>query len=486
MVTIRKYLTLAISGASIALLSACQQTASTANENQVSIPAGQPAPFSDPSNKGGWVLNEEISDEFEGDSIDKSKWLVQGDNGEYYIWKGRAPSQFTAHNVLVEDGKLKIRSQWEPDYPFAFEEGHEGNTYGEHEGQKVPVTTGAVVSRKRFMNGYMEVKSKAADAAMTSSFWMIGYQQELDVFEQMGNPKILGNIREDHFKCTVHDWSPPAIRPTRLFGYSKKLPFRVADDFHVYGAEWGEDYLSLYIDGEHVHTVTQDELGQDWVLNNPMEIWLDSEIFTWLGLPHKEELPADFEVEYMRVWQKPSDNLLAKDRAFFGFEGPILFEDQPRPLDLLPESSIPDDYQKFWLIDDVSKEYLRFADNRGAVGVNSLKFVPRRNMPDVQAYTPKGAINLPAGEYEISFKIWLRHGWHVENLYLGLTSPEVKIEPFELTNGERGGWITMKKRFTKTQASNPDDQLSIHVYKDELPPGSVDFYLDDIQIKAVD
>lgn len=86
----------------------------------------------------------------------------------------------------------------------------------------------------------------------------------------------------------------------------------------------GIDYLKLYRDGVLIDHITQDELGTDWVLNNPMEIWLDSEIFKWLGMPDAEELPVDFEIEYMRVWQKPTDNLL--DRAFYGFEGPILLK----------------------------------------------------------------------------------------------------------------------------------------------------------------
>ncbi len=71
-------------------------------------------PLSDPENQGDWILNEAISDEFEGSELDPGKWFIQGTDGEYYIWKGRAPSQFAPHNVRIEDGKLKIRSQWEP------------------------------------------------------------------------------------------------------------------------------------------------------------------------------------------------------------------------------------------------------------------------------------------------------------------------------------------------------------------------------------
>ncbi|MEQ8837131.1 MAG: hypothetical protein RID07_10050, partial [Lacipirellulaceae bacterium] len=155
----------------------------------------QSSPVSDPQNLGGWVLRTDISDEFEGTEIDESKWFVQGKNDKYYIWKGRAPSQFAPHNVRVEDGKLKLRTQWEPDFPFARGEGHEGNDYAIHNVKTIPVTTAGVITRKRFLNGYMEARTKAGNAAMTSSFWCIGYESELDVYEQMGKPKIQGDIR---------------------------------------------------------------------------------------------------------------------------------------------------------------------------------------------------------------------------------------------------------------------------------------------------
>ncbi|MEO0332021.1 MAG: family 16 glycosylhydrolase, partial [Bacteroidota bacterium] len=272
-------------------------TAKTANKH--------PVPFSDPNNREGWVLNQEISDEFEGSQLDTNKWFIEGLNGRYYIWKGRSPAQFVPHNVIVDDGKLKLRTQWEPDFPFD-QEGYSesgGDPYGHFKGKDIPVTTAGVVTKKRFLNGYMEVKSKAGDAAITAAFWAIGYEQELDIYEQMGAPKIDGYIKANTVRTAVHDWSPPAVRPTRVFGYDEQgLPYRTADEFHVYGAEWGRNYLKVYRDGKLTYHITQDELGTDWVLNNPMEIWLDSEAFNWLGLPHKEELPVDFEIEYLRVW----------------------------------------------------------------------------------------------------------------------------------------------------------------------------------------
>ncbi|TMM53416.1 glycosyl hydrolase family protein [Maribacter algarum] len=450
-------------------------------------------PASDPNNEGGWILNEEVSDEFEGKELDRNKWFIEGENGDYYIWKGRPPSQFVPHNVIVENGKLKLRTKWEPDYKFANEnyaDGGNNDAYGIFEGKPLPVTTAGVITKKRFLNGYMEVKSKAGNAAITAAFWGIGYEQELDIFEQMGNPKVKdGDITDTGSKSTIHDWSPPAERPTWAYTTkNNKLPFRVADDFHVYGAEWGEDYLKLYRDGKLIDEVTQDELGTDWVLNNPMEIWLDSEIFKWLGLPDKKELPVDFEIEYLRVWQKPNDNLLA--RQFFDFEGPILFEKNPRPLKMVPESSVPNDYQKFWEIDSLSSKYFRINEGDYYSGVNSLEFSgfgknEKLETEKVVALSPKSAVNIPEGEYNLSLKVWLAQGRAVRKLYLSFENPKQEI-PIDLTGLERRKWISIDKKISKTAASKIDDQFKIEVRKEDVPEiKAAKFYLDDIVITPI-
>jgi beta-glucanase (GH16 family) len=467
-------------------------TASSAQKKQIKTltSTSKIHPFSDPTNEGNWILNEEISDEFEGTEIDTTKWFVEGQNGDYYIWKGRAPSQFAPHNVIVEDGILKLRTQWEPDYPFAKEnyaDGSNNDTYGVFEGEPLPVTTAGVVGKKRFLNGYMEVKSKQGNAAITGAFWAIGYEQELDVYELMGNPKIDGNIKANSYLATAHDWSPPAVRPTKVFNHVESLPFRTADDFHVYGAEWGKDFLKLFIDGKMVHHFTQDQVGTDWVLNNPMEIWLDSEIFKWLGLPHKEELPVDFEIEYMRVWQKPTSNLLAP--AFYGFEGPILFEENPRPLKMVPEDSEPNDYQKFWSIDEASSQYLRIVHGDYASGVNSLKFTGYGKndslvINTVKIISPKGALKLPAGQLKVSMKIWLDQGRVADKIHLTLTNPMIKVVFSDLKKLPRRKWVHVEATVRRTLASKADDQMILEIKKEDLPATkAAKFFIDDIEIK---
>ncbi|WNJ20570.1 family 16 glycosylhydrolase [Pontibacter sp. G13] len=485
LILLQAFFCLLMIGPHAAFQAQCQTTAE-AIEREVAV-----MPASDPQNLGGWVLNEALSDEFEGTELDPEKWFVEGQDGDYYIWKGRAPAQFAPHNVIVEDGKLKLRTQWEPDYPFD-QEGYKesgAEAYGVFEEMPLPITTAGVITKKRFLYGYMEVKSKVGDAAITGAFWAIGYEQELDIYEQMGHPKIKGGIQENTVRTAVHDWSPPAVRPTRAFGFDEQnLPYRTADEFHIYGAEWGPDFLKVFRDGVLIAEFYQDELGIDWVLNNPMEIWLDSEAFSWLGVPHKEELPADFEIEYLRVWQKPSPNLLAP--AFYGFEGPILFEENPRPLDLLPESSIPDDYQKFWLFDSTSAKYLSIVKGDYATGVNSLKFSgygknEHLDAEQVSVVTPEGAVNLPAGEYVFSCKIWMDQGRAVEKLHVSFESPEQELV-LDLSDLDRREWVLVEIPFTKTEDSSSTDQMTLEIRKEDAPETKgAKFFLDDISIRNV-
>ncbi len=361
-----------------------------------------------------------------------------------------------------------------------------GSGYGFFEGEAVPVTTGAVVGKKRFLYGYMEARTKAIDAAMTSAFWLIGHQQELDIYEQMGRPKLLEAITETHFKGTVHDWRPPAERPTRRFQYSQEVPYRVADEFHVYGAEWGPDYLKVYLDGEEIYHVTQADVGTDWVLNNPMEIWFDSEIFYWLGLPDAQELPGTYEIDYLRIWQRPSDNLLREHQAFFGFEGPILFQDQPRPMNLKPEDTETNAYQKFWQIDEASAANFAITDKRWKTGASSLKFTRKGQIEEVSVRSPNGSLQLPAGHYVFKVDAWLNDGLQPELLHLALPGANATVAPIELADAPRNTWTTLQVPFTLDRPTPTETALMLSIRGADIPPGAGDFYLDDVRIEAAD
>ncbi|MGJ8639559.1 MAG: family 16 glycosylhydrolase [Opitutaceae bacterium] len=294
-------------------------------------------PFSDPGNTGEWVYNSVVSDEFEGTELDEDRWFIVGkfvdgkptyvhpDKPEKWVWKGRAPSQFSGRNHRLEGGMLKLEVRWEPDFPFSDE--IRKPAFGDalpHEN----ITTPCLISRKEFLYGYVEIKSKAADAPVTSAFWSMGEKFEFDFFEQYGDGRGHKNHLDSQLWWSIRDWDKLKGKPA--YTEKKDLGFRTADDFHVYGVEWNAEGIKYYIDGKLFTSVTADE-ATEWARANrdvpedyngyvatvPINIWLDMEVFPWHHIPtskadlelnspedEKDDGVVDFEVEYVRVWQK--------------------------------------------------------------------------------------------------------------------------------------------------------------------------------------
>ena len=253
-------------------------------------------PFTDSNNTGKWKLNTDISDEFEAPKLDEAKWLIQGRNGVYQSNSiGRAPSQYSPDNVRVENGKLKLSVKYEPNFNFS-KKLQKGNAFKDF-------TAAALISKKQFLYGYMEIKCKASDASVSSSFWGTGLNTELDVFEFFGKPKLASKkILETTYWCSIHDWGQsggPSVWTDRI-----QLPYRVADNFHVYACEWDPNYLKFYADGVLIKSATKAEIGAGWVVTNPISIWVNSVCWYWNGLPDPQDLPVDYEIEYIRIWQK--------------------------------------------------------------------------------------------------------------------------------------------------------------------------------------
>lgn len=298
-------------------------------------------PLSDPQNTGNWILNKEVGDEFEEDRLNEDRWYVVGkfENGKPVykhpdkpnkkVWKGRAPSQFSGRNYRLEDGKIKLETRWEPEFPFSDE--IRVPVFGE----PLPyenITTACIIGRKEFVYGYIEIKSKAADAEVTSGFWSMGHQLEIDFFEQFGDHRQPDKLDLDReLWWSIRDWSPDVAEPGKP-AYTEKsdLGFRVADDFHVYGFEWDGHGVKYYVDGKLWSEASAGEVTRwarenrevpddynGYVATRPVSIWLDMETFSWHGIPDsKEDLElnspiglkkdgkVDFEIEYVRVWQK--------------------------------------------------------------------------------------------------------------------------------------------------------------------------------------
>lgn len=429
-----------------------------------SAPAADPPavyPLADAQNHGAWIHNAQVSDEFEADQLDQSKWLIQGMNGNYRSnFIGRAPSQFSTENVRVEDGKLKLAAKWEPDFDFSDKidrsdsKAKDGRAYEN-------ITTAAVISKRQLLYGYMEIKCKAADASVTSSFWMTGGGAELDVFEFLARPAQTHKTHlQSELWSSIHDWSSKG-KGKSTWTDRLQLDWKVADGFHVYGIEWDPEYLKFHADGELVRTVTKQQVGEEgWVIDTPLWIWVDSETFPWHGVPSEADLPVDYEIEYIRVWQKETP-----DSQFLGFEVPLVLDGKAQD----------------WWIDGDSSPHLSIAEDRAAAGAKALKFASDQPLRSkAVAFAPYGSLSLDAGEQTLSMKVWLEPDSSIKKLGVILEQPWLQLKPFDLTGVATGEWVTISQTFSRPQSSGEKDRVRIVLEPQDVPGSPSTLYIDEL------
>ncbi|TYA92120.1 T9SS type A sorting domain-containing protein [Seonamhaeicola marinus] len=431
-------------------------------------------PMSDPTNADGWTLNTTISDEFNGSELDKTKWWILGENGDYRNkWKGRAPGQYAPHNVKVEGGELVLTSQWEPTFNFA-NEIHQGTYYGgsASDDNSKPITHACVMSETFFKYGYMEIRAKLADAPVMSAFWTTGYHSEIDMIEIMGklpigNPTNRPADLRRRYRTNMINWDPDIPSNHQNWKVEDDMNVNLAEAYHVYGFEWDEDYIKTYLDGVLVRHATRAELeaNDQWRHDTPQELWFDNEVFSWYGLPSQADLatPAEFKIDYVRIWQK---NITAPDFDYLGFEGPAYFQGRSQPWWNGPAAQ--------W----------RIKNEKPASGDFSIRFQHSGTFSgNYTTFSPYGSLSLPAGSNQVNFKIWIDPSTSISELRMILENPWTVLD-IDVSGVQKGQWVEVSKTFSRSAASNTSltngDRIRLMLQSADVSGAQALFYVDDI------
>ncbi|MFC1763302.1 hypothetical protein ACFL6U_14640 [Planctomycetota bacterium] len=234
-----------------------------------------------------WELVPELTDEF--DQFDALKW-----HNYHPGWDGRDPSQFSTENVLIQDGKLGLRSTSRV----------RDLSQVKDPNRDIWVNAAAVSSiQKSAQPGYYyETRIKASDLSMTSSFWFrMGHFSEIDVIENIGRPS---NPAKAHFatqmKMNTHLYREnPAISTPKDYEMGKNS----RDHFITFGLWWKDpNELRFYCNDKLVNTVYPAK-----PFDESLHMIFDTEVFTWVGLPSIAALddPArnTMWVDWVRTWR---------------------------------------------------------------------------------------------------------------------------------------------------------------------------------------
>lgn len=238
---------------------------------------------SGPPEHGTWEPITALTDEFNSNLLDNTKW-----HDHNPAWKGRKPALFLPENVSVKDGMLCLEAKAEtvPDAP----EGYHS------------FTTASVKAKSLVRYGYFEIRAKLMNAGVCNAFWFYDATPdmwtEIDVFEIGGG--VTGKEKTDH--TNVHVFHTPDYKGTTENHISDSIawesPTNLADDFHVYALEWDKEEIKWYVDGEIIRT----KKNEYW--HQPLYLVFDAETMPdWFGLPDPKDLPAAFQIDYVRSWK---------------------------------------------------------------------------------------------------------------------------------------------------------------------------------------
>ena len=173
------------------------------------------------------------------------------------------------------------------------------------------VYSARVNTKKNWTYGYFEARLKLPKGKGTwPAFWMMpsvwsGWPEggEIDIMEHVGcvPTEVSSSI---HCKAYYHAIGTQKTAARKVAG--------VMDEFHTYALEWTPEYIKTYVDGKQLFYYNPDDYSRGrnadtWPFNKPFELKLNLAWGgDWGGMMGVDEscLPATYEIDYVRVFQK--------------------------------------------------------------------------------------------------------------------------------------------------------------------------------------
>jgi beta-glucanase (GH16 family) len=223
------------------------------------------------------------SDEFDGATLDASKWGYRTDSKHLSTQK--------PGNVSVKDGLLRLTLK---------KEAAGGKQY----------TGAGIVSVPNFKYAYYEARMKMPPGAgWHSSFWLMKHDGSGTTDFQAAEQGIVvvQNESVDHLSYAVK--LEKYQEPAASYGFLRLLGPDLSADFHVFGCEFTPQAAKFFLDGKLVHSVDASHIA-----HSDQNLWITA-IASHMGNTPKVEdgaLPQETQCDYVRVFTKPDGTATAK------------------------------------------------------------------------------------------------------------------------------------------------------------------------------
>ncbi|MFY0602570.1 MAG: glycoside hydrolase family 16 protein [Flavobacteriaceae bacterium] len=238
-------------------------------------------------------------DNFDTDGApDATRWTYDiGDGSAQGIpgWGNNELQYYTnrPENVVVENGMLKITAIQEP---------YMGSGY-----TSARISTKGGLFQQTY--GRFEARIKLPwGKGLWPAFWMLGDDAggsvvwpqigEIDIMENRGSEPTINH-------GSVH--GPGYSGGSSITKSYELTNSRFDTDFHIFGVEWGPNYINYYVDDVLYNQITPEDVTGEWVFNdNPFYLILNVAVGgTFPGNPNSGTVfPQTMYVDYVRVYSR--------------------------------------------------------------------------------------------------------------------------------------------------------------------------------------
>lgn len=244
-----------------------------------------------------------FADEFNGSSLDLSKWEVMiGDGCSYGLcgWGNNELQSYQTANATVANGLLTITAKKERSGSKAY----------------TSARLRTLNQGGQWTHGRFEARIKTVSGkGMWPAFWMLPNTTvawpasgEIDIQETTGQRSMF-NYGTTHYGASnaAHQQLGSAV-------YTQ--PDSWADSFHIYAAEWTTNKISWFIDNMLYATVTPANMASasDWTFENyAYYLILNLAVGGTLGgAVDATALPQTMQVDYVRVYATPQPSMTGR------------------------------------------------------------------------------------------------------------------------------------------------------------------------------
>ncbi|MEQ8242489.1 glycoside hydrolase family 16 protein [Fulvivirga sp.] len=232
-----------------------------------------------------------VQDEFDSDGMPNSDiWnfdIGTGING----WGNNELQYYTARpeNIQVQNGFLIITAR---------EESYRGSNY----------TSAKILTKGKIEQTYgrFEARMKLPwGQGMWPAFWMLGADIDVNPWPGAGEIDIMEYRGQDPSIVlgSVHG-------PGYSGGEAVTKSYTLQNDrfdtgFHVFGIEWGSDFVNYYVDDVLYNQITPADVPGEWVFNKPFYLIINLAVGgTFVGSPNNETVfPQTMIIDYVRIYK---------------------------------------------------------------------------------------------------------------------------------------------------------------------------------------